>query len=525
VAYKTLKSTTDTATKLTRQEAECDLLFAGFLVFDSDLKADSKGVIKELQGAKQNVVMITGDSVYTAVSVGKRLMIIERSKKSPPTLLLLCLETTENSGKSGSSKSKSTSVEKVWRRIDAKTTSNEDPLATSHRQVDDIDFDLTNLDSLAKDNSLCVIGSTLDIIAAQSKHHFSSVLKVLVPHVKIFARVSPQQKEKIILAFNESGHFTLMCGDGTNDVGALKAAHVGVSIINNPKLESKVEKNGSGEGSKKGGGSSVKDRAARALMELQENEQDPSLVKLGDASIASPFTTKRTSVDSVLAIIRQGRCTLVTTIQVYKVLALNCLASAYMMSSLYMKGLKQGDMQMTASGILIAALFFFLSQAKPLLTVSDHAPPSSVFNPAVYLSIIGQCLVHLACMAATVMLCEQYTLAQSFSMSPDGKFTPNLINSTMFILANLMQVNNFWVNYRGAPFMEPLTSNVYYYRSLQAVYVIALIVIGGQFEPANDFLQLVMLPAVPDFQVKFLGILGADALLAFGIEHACRRLE
>ena len=52
--------------------------------------------------------------------------------------------------------------------------------------------------------------------------------------------------------------------------------------------------------------------------------------------------------------------------QVYKILALNCLVSAYMMSALYLRGLKQGDTQMTASGLVVAALFFLLSQVKVL---------------------------------------------------------------------------------------------------------------------------------------------------------------
>ena len=54
-------------------------------------------------------------------------------------------------------------------------------------------------------------------------------------------------------------------------------------------------------------------------------------------------------------IIRQGHCTLVATIQMYKILALNCLITAYSLSIQYLDGIKFGDYQITITGMFINA--------------------------------------------------------------------------------------------------------------------------------------------------------------------------
>ena len=522
LAYRKLTAAESSQTSgLSRVEVEKGLSFAGFLLFDCDLKADSKSVIRELRGSDHRVVMITGDSAYTAADVASKLGMTRGADKG--VLVLEDVGVTSNNV-SGNIKN---SGNLWWRSISAVQTEKA------------ILFDASSavLDQLAVQHALCVTGPALaaleKVVAGNGGSTVplsptaSAILQALCPRVTIFARVSPAQKETVLRSLNDAGLFTLMCGDGTNDVGALKAAHVGVSIVNDPSLESRIEdwhldSSGGGHASnglgKKPKGASAKERVARAMLEMQAQEVDPTIVKLGDASIASPFTARRTSVDCVLTVLRQGRCTLVTSIQVFKVLALNCLVSAYMMSALYLRGLKQGDMQMTASGLISAGLFFFLSQAKPLQNLSPEKPPSSVFNRSVVVSVAGQFMVHLTCLIATLALCERFITEEDPTMSADGKFQPNTVNSAVFLLSAVMQVNNFVVNYRGHPFTQSIQENIPLWRSVQIIYASLLVIAGGQVEPLNDLLQMAPFPS-SEFQASIIAVLVANFLLCYGIEH------
>lgn len=65
--------------------------------------------------------------------------------------------------------------------------------------------------------------------------------------------------------------------------------------------------------------------------------------------MAAPFSAKHSSVRPTTDIIRQGRSTLVTTLQMFKILGLNCLATAYVLSVMHLDGVKLGDMQVSLS--------------------------------------------------------------------------------------------------------------------------------------------------------------------------------
>jgi manganese-transporting P-type ATPase len=54
--------------------------------------------------------------------------------------------------------------------------------------------------------------------------------------------------------------------------------------------------------------------------------------------------------------------------------------------------------QMTAQGILTTISFIALSRSKPLDRLSPVRPLTSIFAPALFLSILGQFALHLATM-------------------------------------------------------------------------------------------------------------------------------
>ncbi len=76
---------------------------------------------------------------------------------------------------------------------------------------------------MAENESQAMMGSELDNISDED-------LREVVKNTKVYARVSPDHKVRIVSALKANGNITAMTGDGVNDALALKKADIGVSM-------------------------------------------------------------------------------------------------------------------------------------------------------------------------------------------------------------------------------------------------------------------------------------------------------
>ncbi|OPJ61669.1 calcium-transporting P-type ATPase, PMR1-type [Clostridium oryzae] len=76
---------------------------------------------------------------------------------------------------------------------------------------------------IAEDESQAIFGMELDNMSDEE-------LASKIDNLRVFARVSPEHKVKIVKAFKAKGNIVSMTGDGVNDAPSLKAADIGVAM-------------------------------------------------------------------------------------------------------------------------------------------------------------------------------------------------------------------------------------------------------------------------------------------------------
>lgn len=510
--YK-LPSTSATFKHAQRNDIEKALHFCGFLVFRCPLKKDSKSALKLLRNSSHQIIMITGDNALTAIHTAKELDMIPKDNQ------VLLFETDD---------------EEKLKVI----------CADSGKAVDWLDsLKVSSSDALKemkkRNISLCFTGNGYDVLARDNPE----LSLCLLPQTSIFARTSPIQKETILARLKSPplSFHTLMCGDGTNDVGALKQAHIGVALLDGrpedlPKIlkemkDSQIRKHQKTliENRRKweanfntsGNGTAANTNLDKMLQAIEQADAEGNnLVKLGDASVAAPFTSKISTIQSVCTLIRMGRCTLVTTIQMYKILALNSLVYAYNLSVLNLSGIRYGDFQMTITGMLLSSCFLFLTRGNPIKEMSSARPQSNIFNVYLITSVLLQFLLHVVALIYVTESAKRYEIP--WLVTEKLKFKPGLMNTAVYLLGLLLQVSTFVVNYQGRPFRESLFENKSLRNSLLAVSAIGMVAALELYPEFNEWLELVPMP--PKFKIQLVSAILIDFSGCFAIEFLSKRL-
>ncbi|KAH8741211.1 hypothetical protein FG386_000118 [Cryptosporidium ryanae] len=494
-----------------RDYYERNLVFCGFLALYCPIKKHSREVIEKLNDSGHFSVMVTGDNILTAFHVAKSVSITDKSD-----IVVLSKE-----GNPGSSP-KEYRNRYVWRH------SNGDVYSELRTGCDDASG--TQVKDVNRSYCIGIDGDVFrDLVQNANEGDGKRLLLGVVRHCKIYARMSPKDKQNLISIYNGMGNTTLMCGDGTNDVGALKHSNVGVSLLPNKVDKECVRKNPSIYDVKKEIEARVRRGERLSRLEIQrellkelQNMDDIPKVKLGDASIASPFTYKGDSPNCVIKLVRYGRSTLTNLLLMYKLMGLNSIVSAFSMSVLAYDGVKFGDFQTTVESIVMSGLFFLILKNKPLKDLVINRPPSSIFNPFVFSSFVLQAILHLVVIYSGWRLTASYRIDNDGTRNIDGPFEPNIVNTTMYYLYTACHLSCFLSNANGYPFTTHVLNNKYLIYVSAVVVLFLLATILGLFPGLNGLFSLVLYEG-GHFKLLILTLVFVDMVGTYLINYSLNK--
>jgi cation-transporting ATPase 13A1 len=365
---------------------------------------------------------------------------------------------------------------------------------------------------LAEKYDLVVTEEVLDAAAAAT----DGVLWQEVHRIHVFARMSPHGKATVIrmIQLHQKGH-VLMCGDGGNDVGALKQADCGVALLAgygnsnttataHAEAPTAVAAACAVPGASTVPASSGTAPSPSAADEPHQPQPPPSpapqsapgdtTIRPGDASMAAPFTSKRPSVRSVVDLIRQGRCTLLGTLQQQQIMVIQSVIAAFKLSAMSLESVRDSELQNVGTLCLVMVTAVAFSKCSPVERLAPQRPLSSLFHPAVVVSTVGQSAIHLLGMWHGVRLATSHMdtakLADIASSNERQEFTPNLLNTVLFLVETAQIIAIFAVNYKGRPWMQGIVENHALMLSLLAT-VGMLLLLGWSVVPGlNRLLQM-----------------------------------
>jgi hypothetical protein len=149
----------------------------------------------------------------------------------------------------------------------------------------------------------------------------------------VFARMSPENKAGLITTMQQLGMYVGMCGDGSNDCMALKAAHIGISLSD------------------------------------------------AEASIAAPFTYLQPNIKCVPVVLSEGRASLVTSFQLFKFMSMYSIIQFGASVLLYFDGSTFGNWQFLLQDLgIVFPLTIFMGATSANSQLNPKRPSGNLLS-------------------------------------------------------------------------------------------------------------------------------------------------
>ncbi|OLY81621.1 putative cation-transporting ATPase 13A3 [Smittium mucronatum] len=307
LAYKSLgKVDTSGFSNIERDDFEVDLKLACIIAFKNELKHDTKDALNEISLSNTRNVMITGDTSLTGINIARQCEMIKPGYS-------VVLGDIDNLTKS-----------LYWVDVD-----------TNQSLPIDKDF-IKPSDKM----ELAVTGKAFTYLCNTGK------IRDLLLHIRVFGRMTPQNKVVCVNLHMEKG-ITAMCGDGGNDCGALRAAHVGLALSNS------------------------------------------------EASIVSPFSSTNKSIYSCVELMSQGRGAIATSFANYKFLILYGQTMAMFKAfSMYYSVTISQPVWITVDAFISVGMTLSMSLSKPIKKLSKTRPTAQLLGAQTLTSALGQIIIN-----------------------------------------------------------------------------------------------------------------------------------
>ena len=239
------------------------------------------------------------------------------------------------------------------------------PKSSSPAKLNINDIDIEPIDNI---NDF----SNIDVNKIIDYKQFHEAFRLVLKYCSIYARCSPENKTQIVESLQKESFTVLMCGDGANDCGALKVADVGISLSTE------------------------------------------------EASIAAPFTSSIPDISCVIEVLKEGKCALVTSFQIFKYIILYSMIQFISVTFLLLKDSYLTDWQFMVEDLFIITPLAFLMPLTPAFDeLTYHRPVGSLFSFGIIFSMILQTLC-----VAWFQLFSYFLMNKAFPKN-DKKFRDN----------------------------------------------------------------------------------------------------